>query len=77
MKVDGVMSKALRGFIAFPTATLEGLSHTDLRPVAVFSMVLNTVHILEERVTKMRQSLGTFQDERIICAIVCSIATLT
>lgn len=49
MEVDGVMSKALRGFIAFPTATLEGLSHTDLCPVSVFSMVLNTIHILEER----------------------------
>lgn len=46
MEVDGVMSKALRGFIAFPTATLEGLSHTDLRPVSVFSMILNTIHIL-------------------------------
>ncbi len=50
VEVDGVMSKALRGFIAFPTATLEGLSHTDLCPVPVFSMVLNTIHILKEKI---------------------------
>lgn len=49
VEVDGVMSKALRGFIAFPTATLEGFSHTDLRPVPIFSMVLNTIHILKEK----------------------------
>lgn len=72
VEVDGMMSKALRGFIAFPTATLEGLSHTDLRPVSVFSMVLNTIHILEEREVRrkarMRQSLRSFPEiKNIYC----------
>lgn len=69
VEVDGVMSKALRGFIAFPTATLEGLSHTDLCPVPVFSMVLNTIHILKEKIegkAGMRESQKHFQKEKNI-----------
>lgn len=46
VEVDGVMSKALRGFITFPTATLEGFPHADLCPVPIFGVVLYTVHIL-------------------------------
>ena len=46
MEVDSVVSQALRGLVAFPTATLEGFPHPDLRAVAVFGMVLDAVDIL-------------------------------
>lgn len=57
MEVDGVMSKALRGFITFPTATLEGFPHTDLRPVPIFGMVLYTVHILKKREGRRKKKI--------------------
>lgn len=46
MEVDGVVSQALRGLVALPTAALEGFPHADLRAVAVFGVVLDAVHIL-------------------------------
>lgn len=47
VEVDGVVSQALRGFVAFSAATLEGFSHTNLRAVAILGVVLDPVHILE------------------------------
>ncbi len=79
VEVDGVMSKALRGFIAFPTTTLEGLSHTDLCPVPVFSMVLNTIHILKEKIeikAGIRQSQKNFQKEKTFITIHCRSSLL-
>lgn len=61
VEVDGVMSKALRGFITFPTATLEGFSHADLRSVSVFGMVLDTVHILKMRESRKKKSIEIFR----------------
>lgn len=49
VEVDGVVSQALRGLVALPTATLERLPHTDLCAVAILGVVFNTIHILERR----------------------------
>lgn len=46
VEVDGVVSQALRGLVALPTAALEGFPHTDLRAVAIFGVVLDAVNIL-------------------------------
>lgn len=46
MEVDGVVSQALRGLVALPTAALEGFPHTDLCAVAIFGVVLDAVNIL-------------------------------
>ena len=47
MEVDGVVTQALRRLIALPTPTLEGLTHADLSTVAILSVVLYPIHILE------------------------------
>lgn len=49
VKVDGVVSKPLRAFVAFPTPALEGLANANLSAMAVLGVVLNTVHILKQR----------------------------
>lgn len=49
MEVDGVVPQALRRLVALATATLEGLPHTDLRAVAVLSVVFDAVHILVDK----------------------------
>lgn len=49
VEVDSVVSQALRGLVAFATATLEGFPHTDLSAVAVLGVVLDTIHILEKQ----------------------------
>lgn len=46
VEVDGVVAETLRGFVALPTAALEGFAHPDLGPVAVLGVVLDPVHIL-------------------------------
>ena len=46
VEVDGVVPQALGRLVALPAATLEGLAHADLGPVAVLGVVLDTVHIL-------------------------------
>lgn len=47
VKVDGVVSQALRCLVALATATLEGFPHADLRTVAVLGVVLDAIHILK------------------------------
>lgn len=58
------MSKALRGFITFPTATLEGFPHADLRPVPIFGVVLYTVHILKMRESRQKKKIEMALERR-------------
>lgn len=46
VKVDGVVSKPLRAFVAFTTPALEGLANANLSAMAVLGVVLDTIHIL-------------------------------
>lgn len=48
VEVDGVVPQALRGLVAFATATLEGFPHTNLCAVAVLGVVFDTIHILKK-----------------------------
>lgn len=51
VEVDGVVPQALRGLVAFATATLEGFPHTNLCAVAVLGVVFDTIHILVSLLT--------------------------
>lgn len=49
VKVDGVVSKPLRAFVAFTTPALERLANTNLSAMAILGVVLNTIHILKQK----------------------------
>lgn len=51
-----MVSEPLRGFVAFPTAALEGLPHSDLCPVSVLSVVLYTIHVLQQENHRVRNN---------------------
>lgn len=46
-----MMSKPLGGFVAFPTAALEGLPDAYLCPVSILGVILYTIHILKKKTT--------------------------
>lgn len=48
VEVDGVVPQALGGLVALPAATLEGLPDADLCAVAVLSVVLDPIYILQQ-----------------------------
>lgn len=49
VKVDGVVSKPLRAFVAFTTPALEGLANANLSAMPVLGVVFDTIHILKQK----------------------------
>lgn len=47
VEVDGVVPETLRRLVALAAPALEGFAHLDLGPVAVLSVILDPVHILQ------------------------------
>lgn len=46
VKIDCMVSQALRGLVTLATTTLEGFADADLCSVAILGMVLNAIDVL-------------------------------